>query len=103
MWPRSARVERPFPALSIPCGCEAYPRDLLVDWVWCGSRELILWSQKSGDITIANACGDVVVVVSEAFIPSICDVFVWRSLLFNVTIVMRLRCDNIRVESLLIE
>ena len=33
MWPRSARVERPFPTLSIPCGCETYPRDLLVD---CG-------------------------------------------------------------------
>ena len=74
MWPRSARVERPFPALPIPCGCEAYPRDLLVDCVWFGSRELILWSQKSVDFTIATACGDIVVVVSEAFIPSFCDV-----------------------------
>ena len=67
------------------------------------SRELILWSQKSGDITIATACDDIVVVVFEAFIPSFCDVFVWRSLLFNVILVMKLRYDNIRVESLLVE
>ena len=103
MWPRSARVERPFPTLSIPCGCEAYPRDLLVDCVWFCSRELILWSQKSADFTIATACGDIVVVVSEAFIPSFCDVFVWRSLLFNVILAMKLRCGNIRVESVLVD
>ena len=61
MWPRSERVARPFPTLSIPCGCEAYPRDLLVDGVWFGSRELMLWSQKS--FTIVTACGDIVLVV----------------------------------------
>ena len=103
MWPRSARVERPFPTLSIPCGCEAYPRGLLVDCVWFCSRELIFWSQKNVDITIATACGDIVVVVSETFIPSFCDVFFWRSLLFNAILAMRLGCDNIRVEALLAE
>ena len=61
MRPRSARVERPFPTLSIPCGCEAYPRDLLVDCVWF-KRAFTLVSE-SGDITIATACGDTVVVV----------------------------------------
>ena len=68
MWPRSARVERPFPTLSIPCGCDTYPRDLLVVCVW--SRELLLLSQKSGDITIATACGDTVVVV--ILFPGLC-------------------------------
>ena len=66
-------------------------------------RELSGWSQKSGDITIVTACGDIVVVVSEAFIPSFCDVFVWRSLLFNVILAMKLRCGNIRVESVLVD
>jgi len=79
----------PFPTVSPPCGREAYPRDLLVDCVWSGSRELVLWSQKSGDITIATACGDIVVIVSEDFIPSVCDVFVWCSKSFNVTFAMR--------------
>jgi len=91
------------PTLSIPYGCEAYPRDLLVDCVRFGSKELVLWSQKSVDFTIATACGDIVVVVSEAFIPSFYDVFVWRSLLFSVILVVRLRCDNIRVDSVLVE
>ena len=64
------------------------------DCVWFGSRELTFWSQKNGDITIATACGDIVVVVSEAFIPSFCDVFVWRLLLFKVILAIRLRCDS---------
>ena len=46
-----------FPSLE----CEAYPRDLLVDL--CVVQELLLWSQKSGDITIVTACGDIVLVV----------------------------------------
>ena len=86
-----------------PLTGEAYSLDLVVDCLWFCSRELTLWSQKSVDFIIATACGDIVVIVSEAFIPSFCDMFVWRSLLFDGTLVMRLRCDNIRVESLLIE
>ena len=35
----------------------------LASWLVCGSRELLLWSQKSGDITIVTACGDIVLVV----------------------------------------
>ncbi len=75
-----------FPSLE----CEAYPRDLLVDCVWFCSRELMLWSQNSADFTIATAYGDIVVVVSEAFIPLFCNVFVWRLLLFSAILARRL-------------
>jgi hypothetical protein len=40
---------------------------------------------------------------SEVFVPSFCDVFVWRSFLFNVILAMKLRSGNIRVESVLVD
>ena len=43
------------------------------------------------------------VIVSEAFTPSFCDVFVGRSLLFNAILAMKLRSGNIRVESVLVD
>ena len=53
-----------FPSL----GCEAYPRDLLVDCVWF-KRAFTLVSENR-DITIATACGDTVVVVF--LFPGLC-------------------------------
>ena len=60
-------------------------------------------SQKSGDITIATACGDIVVVVSEAFTPSFCDGFVRGSFAIQRHSRHEAESDNIRVEPLLVE
>ena len=78
MWPRSARVERPFPTLSIPCGCEAYPRDLLVDCVWF-KRALTLVSEKRWHHNCHRLwwhCG-CRFPFSRTLFPSSCDVFSW--------------------------
>ena len=102
MWPRSARVERPFPTLSIPCGCEAYPRDLLVD-LFVVQESFYFGLRKAVTSQLPPLVVTLCLSFSEVFIPSFCDVFVWRSLLFNVILAMKLRSGNIRVESVLVD
>ena len=46
---------------------------------------------------MATACGDIVIVVSKAFVPSLSDVFVWHSLLISVLLVMRLNEHGVQV------
>ena len=63
-----------FPSL----GCEAYPRDLLLDCVWF-KRAFTLVSEKRWNHN-CHACGDTVVVVflfSRTLFPSPCDMFSW--------------------------
>ena len=87
-----------FPSLE----CEAYPRDLLVDL--CVVQESFYFGLRKA---VTSQLSPLVVTLclsfSEVFIPSFCDVFVWRSLLFNVILAMKLRCGNIRVESALVD
>ena len=71
-------VERPFPTLSIPCGCEAYPRDLLVDCVWF-TRAFTLVSEKRWHHNCHRLwwhCG-CRFPFSRTLFPSSCDVFSW--------------------------
>ena len=91
----------------VSAGWAAIP-NAFIPWVWSLSTWLASWLcvvQESFYFGLRKAVTSqlppLVVTLclsfSEVFIPSFCDVFVWRSLLF------KLRSGNIRVESVLVD
>ena len=98
----------------VSAGWAAVPNAFHSLWVWSLSTWLTSWLcvvQESFYVGLRKAVtsqlSPLVVTLClsfpEVFIPSFCDVFVWRSLLFNVILAMKLRCGNIRVESALVD
>ena len=87
-----------FPSLE----CEAYPRDLLVD-LFVVQESFYFGLRKAVTSQLPPLVVTLCLSFPEVFIPSFCDVFVWRSLLFNVILAMKLRSGNIRVESVLVD